>query len=100
MFSVKLVKIDYETGCQKEKIIAEDTKNGVITASFVEDNAVRSFARASMNFAVQKCLPLYLSTKSTSFKTYDGLYQNMFKEVYEREIKSQFEELGIFYNSF
>ncbi|CBY43080.1 unnamed protein product, partial [Oikopleura dioica] len=94
---VKLVKIDYETGCQKEKIIAEDTKNGVITASFIEDNAVRSFARASMNFAVQKCLPLYLSTKSTIFKTYDGLYQNMFKEVYEREFKSQFEELGIFY---
>ncbi|GER37544.1 isocitrate dehydrogenase [Striga asiatica] len=59
--------------------------------------SIRAFAEASMNTAYQKRWPLYLSTKNTILKKYDGRFKEIFQEVYEREWRSKFEAAGIWY---
>ncbi|KAH6825862.1 cytosolic NADP+-dependent isocitrate dehydrogenase [Perilla frutescens var. hirtella] len=70
---------------------------GVALSMYNTDESIRSFAEASMNTAIQKCWPLYLSTKNTILKKYDGRFKDIFQEVYEREWRSKFEAAGIWY---
>ncbi|KAJ6960895.1 isocitrate dehydrogenase [Populus alba x Populus x berolinensis] len=62
-----------------------------------EMQSIRSFAEASMNTAYQKKWPLYLSTKNTILKKYDGRFKDIFQEVYEANWKSKYEAAGIWY---
>ena len=64
---------------------------------FNVDESIYGFARSCMNQAINKKWPLYLSTKNTILKAYDGRFKDIFQEVYDNEFKSQFETLGIFY---
>ncbi|URD95165.1 Isocitrate dehydrogenase NADP [Musa troglodytarum] len=64
---------------------------------FVTFTSIRAFADASMATAYQKKWPLYLSTKNTILKKYDGRFKDIFQEVYETEWKSKFEAAGIWY---
>src|SRR3712207_7911488 len=57
----------------------------------------RSFARASMNYGLQRGYPVYLSTKNTILKAYDGRFKDLFAEVFESEFQDQFEKAGITY---
>ncbi|KAJ6369467.1 hypothetical protein OIU76_027820 [Salix suchowensis] len=70
---------------------------GVAQAMYNTDESIRSFAEASMNTAYQKKWPLYLSTKNTILKKYDGRFKDIFQEVYEANWKSKYEAAGIWY---
>ncbi|XP_075099481.1 isocitrate dehydrogenase [NADP]-like [Nicotiana tabacum] len=70
---------------------------GVALSMYNTDESIHSFAEASMNMALQKKWPLYLSTKNTILKKYDGRFKDIFQEVYEANWKSKFEEAGIWY---
>ncbi|KAG6385809.1 hypothetical protein SASPL_154690 [Salvia splendens] len=72
-------------------------EGGVALSMYNTDESIRSFAEASMNTAYLKKWPLYLSTKNTILKKYDGRFKDIFQEVYESKWKSKYEEAGIWY---
>jgi isocitrate dehydrogenase len=71
--------------------------DGVALAMYNTDESVRGFARSCMNVALMKKWPLYLSTKNTILKKYDGRFKDLFQEVFDKEFKSEFEKAGITY---
>lgn len=70
---------------------------GVAMAMFNTDKSIKDFAHSSFKFALQRKLPLYLSTKNTILKKYDGRFKDIFQDIYEKEYKSDFEKSGIWY---
>ena len=71
--------------------------SGVAMAMYNLDDSIRDFARASLNYGIIRKYPVYLSTKNTILKAYDGRFKDIFEEIYQTEFKSQFEALGIWY---
>jgi isocitrate dehydrogenase len=61
------------------------------------DDSIRDFARASLNYGLNRGYPVYLSTKNTIVKVYDGRFKDIFQEIYDKEFKAEFEKKGIFY---
>ncbi|KZV24166.1 isocitrate dehydrogenase [Dorcoceras hygrometricum] len=70
---------------------------GVALSMYNTDESIHAFAEASMNTAYKKRWPLYLSTKNTILKKYDGRFKDIFQQVYETEWRSKFEAMGIWY---
>ncbi|KAI4366866.1 hypothetical protein MLD38_022678 [Melastoma candidum] len=70
---------------------------GVALAMYNTDKSIRSFAESSMSMAFEKKWPLYLSTKNTILKKYDGRFKDIFQEVYEEKWKDKFEEHSVWY---
>tara|TARA_B100001123_G_scaffold343087_1_gene389502 strand:+ start:2598 stop:3812 length:1215 start_codon:yes stop_codon:yes gene_type:complete len=70
---------------------------GVALSMYNLDQSIRDFARACMNYGLNRKWPVYLSTKNTILKSYDGRFKDLFYEVYEKEFKKQFEERSITY---
>ena len=70
---------------------------GVALAMYNTDQSIRDFAYSSFEFALQRGFPLYLSTKNTILKRYDGRFKDLFQEIYDREYKSKYEAAGIWY---
>ena len=71
--------------------------DGIAMAMYNTDESIYGFAHACMQQAIAKKWPLYMSTKNTILKKYDGRFKDIFQEVYDNEYKTQFEELGITY---
>jgi isocitrate dehydrogenase len=71
--------------------------SGVAMAMYNLDDSIRDFARASMNYAVGRSWPLYLSTKNTILKAYDGRFKDLFQEVFDAEFKDKFAAAGTVY---
>lgn len=71
--------------------------SGVAMAMYNLDDSIRAFARASMNYGLDRGWPVYLSTKNTIMKAYDGRFKDLFQEVYEEEFEDRFKEAGILY---
>ncbi|GGO04127.1 NADP-dependent isocitrate dehydrogenase [Microbispora bryophytorum] len=71
--------------------------SGVALAMYNLDESIRDFARASMRYGLNRGYPVYLSTKNTILKAYDGRFKDIFAEVYETEFKADFEAAGIIY---
>ncbi len=71
--------------------------DGVAMAMYNTDESIYGFAHSSFQMALTKKWPLYLSTKNTILKAYDGRFKDIFQEVYEQNYKAKFEELGITY---
>ncbi len=71
--------------------------SGVAMAMYNVDESIRDFARASLNYGLLRKFPVYLSTKNTILKAYDGRFKDIFEEVYQAEFKTQFEAAGIWY---
>ena len=70
---------------------------GVALGMYNLDESIRGFARACMNFALERKWPLYLSTKNTILKAYDGRFKDLFQEIFEAEFESGFVAAGITY---
>jgi isocitrate dehydrogenase len=70
---------------------------GIAMSMYNLDDSIRDFARASMRYGLNRDYPVYLSTKNTILKGYDGRFKDLFAEVYENEFKSEFEAAGITY---
>jgi isocitrate dehydrogenase len=71
--------------------------SGVAMGMYNLDDSIRGFARSCLNYGITKKWPVYLSTKNTILKAYDGRFKDIFQEIYEKEFKAEFEKLGIFY---
>lgn len=70
---------------------------GVAMAMYNLDDSIRDFARASLRYGLSRNYPVYLSTKNTILKAYDGRFKDIFQEVYDSEFKSDFEKAGLTY---
>jgi len=70
---------------------------GVAMGMYNLDDSIRDFARASMRYGLNRKYPVYLSTKNTILKAYDGQFKDIFADIYEREFKAEFEAAGIEY---
>jgi len=70
---------------------------GVALAMYNLDDSIRDFARASFRYGLERGFPVYLSTKNTILKSYDGRFKDIFQEVYETEFKEEFEKAGLHY---
>ncbi|HWU25697.1 MAG TPA: NADP-dependent isocitrate dehydrogenase [Rhizomicrobium sp.] len=70
---------------------------GVAMAMYNLDESIRDFARASMNYALNRKYPLYLSTKNTILKAYDGRFKDLFQDVFDSEFAAKFKSAGITY---
>jgi len=80
-----------------EHEIFEFEGGGVCMGMYNVDESIRGFARACMGFALNRKWPLYLSTKNTILKAYDGRFKDIFQEIFDSEFKSDFEQAGIIY---
>ncbi|MFM2103603.1 MAG: hypothetical protein RL740_690 [Actinomycetota bacterium] len=72
--------------------------SGVAMAMYNLDDSIRDFARASMNYGLARKYPVYLSTKNTILKAYDGRFKDIFAEIFESEFKDKFQAAGIEYD--
>jgi len=71
--------------------------SGVALAMYNVDDSIRDFARASLNYGLLRNFPVYLSTKNTILKAYDGRFKDIFEEIFQAEFKAQFDAAGIWY---
>ncbi|MGB2020157.1 MAG: NADP-dependent isocitrate dehydrogenase [Parvibaculales bacterium] len=81
----------------KEFDVFDFPGGGVSMAMYNLDDSIRDFARACMLYAIDRGWPLYLSTKNTIMKAYDGRFKDLFQEVFDTEFKEKFQALGIDY---
>jgi isocitrate dehydrogenase len=86
-----------EDGTKIEREVFAFPGGGVAMAMYNLDDSIRDFARASFNYGLARGYPVYLSTKNTIVKVYDGRFKDIFDDVYEKEFKSEFEKKKIFY---
>jgi len=91
------VKFEGEDGTVIEHEVYQFQGPGVSLSMYNVDDSIRGFARACMNMGLQKGWPVYLSTKNTILKKYDGRFKDIFEEVYQNEFKAEFEKAGITY---
>ena len=89
---------DDAAGERTELEVARFTGGGIAMGMYNFDDSIRDFARATMRYALGRGYPLYLSTKNTILKAYDGRFKDIFAEVFESEFKSEFEAAGISYD--
>ncbi|EDV29401.1 uncharacterized protein TRIADDRAFT_35221 [Trichoplax adhaerens] len=88
-----------EDGSAPMRYTVFDFKNtgGVALGMYNTDKSITDFAHSSFKLALAKGWPLYLSTKNTILKKYDGRFKDIFQDIYEREYKAQYEKAGIWY---
>ncbi len=65
---------------------------GVAMAMYNLDDSIRDFARASLNYGLDRGYPVYLSTKNTILKVYDGRFKDIFQEIFDAEFKAEFDK--------
>jgi isocitrate dehydrogenase len=86
-----------DDGQKIEREVYQFPGAGVAMAMYNLDDSIRDFARASMNYALNRGYPLYLSTKNTIVKVYDGRFSDIFQEIFDKEFKDKFAEKKITY---
>jgi isocitrate dehydrogenase, NADP-dependent, eukaryotic type len=91
------IKFTGEDGTVIEHEVFQSPGSGVAMGMYNLDDSIADFARASMNYALNRGVPCYLSTKNTILKAYDGRFKDIFQEIYEAEFKQKFEEAKIWY---
>jgi isocitrate dehydrogenase len=91
------VKFEGEDGTVQEFEVYNFKGDGVAMAMYNTDESIRGFAHACFNQALMKKWPLYLSTKNTILKKYDGRFKDIFEEIYQADYKANFEQNGLVY---
>lgn len=91
------IKFEGEDGNVQEYEVYNFKGDGVALAMYNTDESIRGFARSCFNTAIQKVWPLYLSTKNTILKKYDGRFKDIFEEIYQTEFKAKMDAIGITY---
>ena len=91
------IKFVGEDGKVIEHEVFKSPGAGVAMAMYNLDDSIRDFARASMIYGLNRKYPVYLSTKNTILKAYDGRFKDLFQEVFEKEFATKFKEAGITY---
>jgi isocitrate dehydrogenase len=91
------IKFEGEDGTVIEREVFKFPSSGVAQAMYNLDDSIRDFARASMNYGLNRKYPVYLSTKNTILKAYDGRFKDLFEEVFQNEFKAKFDAAGITY---
>src|SRR5277367_471772 len=91
------IKFVGEDGKVIEHEVFKAPGSGVAMAMYNLDDSIRDFARASMNYGLARKYPVYLSTKNTILKAYDGRFKDIFQEVFEAEFAAKFKAAGITY---
>lgn len=86
-----------ENGKEQRLTVHDFNDNGVVLAMHNTDKSIESFARSCFNYALDKKMPLWFSTKDTISKLYDGEFKRIFAEVYEKDYRQKFEAAGIEY---
>ncbi|MEV6771431.1 NADP-dependent isocitrate dehydrogenase [Nocardia sp. NPDC051030] len=79
------------------EVVKMPEEGGVVMGMYNFKESIRDFARASLNYGLQQNYPVYLSTKNTILKAYDGMFKDTFEEVYENEFKAEFDAAGLTY---
>ena len=80
-----------------ELVVHEFPSPGVAMTMYNHDDSIRDFARASLRYGLERGYPVYMSTKNTIMKKYDGRFKDLFEEIYEAEFKADFDAAGITY---
>ena len=91
------MKWEGDNGDVIEEEVFQFPASGVAMGMYNLDESIRDFARASMNYGLGREWPVYLSTKNTILKAYDGRFKDIFQEVFETEFEEQFKAAGIVY---
>ncbi|SDR52524.1 isocitrate dehydrogenase (NADP) [Rhizobiales bacterium GAS191] len=91
------IKFEGEDGTVIEREVFKFPGAGVAMSMYNLDDSIRDFARASLNYGLMRKYPVYLSTKNTILKVYDGRFKDIFQEVYEAEFLAKFKAAGITY---
>jgi isocitrate dehydrogenase len=91
------IKFEGEDGNVQEFEVYNFKGDGVALAMYNTDESIRGFAHACFNQSLMKGWPLYLSTKNTILKKYDGRFKDIFEEIYQNEYKAKFEAAGLTY---
>ena len=91
------MKFEGEDGTVIEREVFKFPSPGIALAMYNLEDSIRDFARASMNYALSRKFPLYLSTKNTILKVYDGRFKDIFEEVFQAEFASRYKAAGITY---
>src|SRR4030095_3984645 len=86
-----------ENGEELEYEVFDFPSSGVAMGMYNLDDSIRAFARASFNYGLNRGWPVYLSTKNTILKAYDGRFKDIFQEVFDSEFKDKFAEAKIEY---
>ena len=92
-----IMKFVGEDGKQIEHEVFDAPSSGIAMGMYNLDQSIVDFARASMNYGLKMNWDVYLSTKNTIMKTYDGRFKDLFQEIYEKEFETQFKKAGIIY---
>ncbi|MBE1484970.1 NADP-dependent isocitrate dehydrogenase [Plantactinospora soyae] len=95
--TVTLTYTPTDGGAPVEMEVANFTGGGVTMGMYNYDDSIRDFARASLRYGLDRGYPVYLSTKNTILKAYDGRFKDIFAEVFEAEFKAEFDAAGITY---
>jgi isocitrate dehydrogenase len=91
------IKFEGDDGTVIEKEVFRFPGAGVAMSMYNLDESIRDFARASLNYGLMRKYPVYLSTKNTILKAYDGRFKDIFQEVFDTEFAAQFKTLGLTY---
>ena len=91
------IKFVGDDGSEIEREVFQAPGSGVAMAMYNLDDSIRDFARASLNYALMRKVPCYLSTKNTILKAYDGRFKDLFEETFTSDFKDLYEEANITY---
>jgi isocitrate dehydrogenase len=86
-----------DDGTVQEYDVFDAPSAGVAMGMYNLDDSIADFAHASFNYAINRKVPCYLSTKNTILKAYDGRFKDIFQEIFDRDYKAKFDELKIWY---
>ncbi len=95
--TLKVVFTPEDGGETIEREVFQAPSAGISLSMYNLDDSIRDFARASLNYGLARNYPVYLSTKNTILKVYDGRFKDIFQEIFDAEFKEKFEAAGITY---